>query len=155
MASFRSDIPSDSWVKERLRWAREDGRNQWGVPISFGPITGWFDRTLSLPVELLAGVPGERGEQANVCQDTLEYIRANFAAVIQEPVYVEIDPFGKAWVNEGSHRIMVAAERGVAALPTQVRYFSGSERIATDFAPDRLMMLDAEMAEDEWTGPSM
>lgn len=141
--NFKSDIPSEDWLREKLRWTQEDGRNQWGVPKTFGPITGSFDRPLNLPVEVLLGVPGERAEQSNVRPDSLAYIRKNFERVTQDPVYVEVDPYGKAWMSEGNHRIMVAAERGVTHLQAQVRYFSGGEREATDFAPERLMAMDA------------
>jgi hypothetical protein len=141
---FKSDIPSEDWLREKLRWTQEDGRNQWGVPKTFGPITGSFDRPLNLPVQVLLGVPGERAEQSNVRPDSLAHIRKNFERVTQDPVYVEVDPYGKAWMSEGNHRIMVAAERGVTHLQAQVRYFSGGEREATDFAPERLMAMDAE-----------
>lgn len=143
---FKSDIPSEQWLQEKLEWTREDGRNKWGVPKTFGPITGSFDRPLNLPVELLASTPGERAEQSNVRPESLQYIRENFDRVIQDPVYVEVDPFGKSWISEGNHRIMVAAEKGVQSLPTQVRYFSGAEREASDFAPERLIALDLKAA---------
>ncbi len=144
---FKSDIPSEDWLREKLRWTQEDGRNQWGVPKTFGPITGSFDRPLNLPVEVLLGVPGERAEQSNVRPDSLAHIRKNFERVTQDPVYVEVDPYGKAWMSEGNHRIMVAAERGVTHLQAQVRYFSGGEREATDFAPERLMAMDAQFIQ--------
>lgn len=143
-AVFKSDIPSEDWLREKLRWTQEDGRNQWGVPKSFGPITGTFDRPLNLPVEVLLGVPGERAEQSNVRPDSLAYIRENFERVTQDPVYIEVDPYGKAWMSEGNHRVMVAAEQGTTHLQTQVRYFSGAERVAKDFSPERLIALDAE-----------
>lgn len=143
---FKSDVPSDQWLEEKQRWSDEDGRNQWGVPKTFGPITGSFNRPLNLPIALLAGTPGERGEQANVRQESLQYIRDNFDRVTQDPVYVEVDPHGKAWVSEGNHRIMVAAEKGVPSLPTEVRYFSGGERKATDFAPATLIVMDSNKA---------
>lgn len=146
-AIFRSNIPSDLWLQEKLQATQEDGRNDWGVPRTFGPITGSFDRPLILPVALLAGVPGERAEQSNVRQDSLAHIRANFEQEIETPVYVEVDPYGKAWMSEGNHRVMVAAERGVASLPTLVRYFSGGECEATDFEPSRLLARDKECTE--------
>lgn len=142
---FKSDIPSEDWLQTKLRYVQEDGRNQWGVPRHMGPITGSFDRDLLLPVDLLAGVPGERAEQSNVRQASLQYIRDNFEKVAQEAVYIEVDPYGKAWVSEGNHRIMVAAEKGVSSLPVHLRYFSGGERMATDFAPKRLVALEARL----------
>jgi len=35
---------------------------------------------------------------------------------------------GSAWVNEGNHRIMAAAELGWETLPVEIRYFDGGER---------------------------
>lgn len=126
-----------------------------GVPKTFGPITGSFDRPLSLPIALLAGTPGERGEQANVRQESLQYIRDNFDRVTQDPVYVEVDPHGKGWVSEGNHRIMVAAEKGVPSLPTEVRYFSGAERKATDFSPATLIAMDLANAASNTNGAKL
>ena len=143
-AVFRSDIPSDAWLQEKLAYTREDGVNQWGVPRTMGPITGSFNREIRLPVELLATVPGERAEQANVRADSLRYIRANFDEVARTAVYVEVDPNGKAWMAEGNHRVIVAAELGVTSLPVHVRFFTGGERLATDFEPQRLVELDAQ-----------
>lgn len=146
---FKSDIPSEHWLQDKLRWTQEDGRNQWGVPKTFGPITGAFDRPLNLPVSVLLGVPGERGEQRNVRAKSLAYIREHFEQVTQEPVYIEVDPYGQAWMSEGNHRIMVAAERGVTHLESQVRYFTGAERVATDFSPERLIALDAQFVQEQ------
>lgn len=136
---FKSDIPNDKWLAEKRSYALEDGRNRFGVLKTFGPITGSFNRVLHLPVSELRGVPGEHNEQTNVRSDSLRYIKDNFARVAKEPVYVEVDPLGAPWVNEGNHRIMAAAAFGVKYLPVQVRYFSGGERKANTFAPEILI----------------
>lgn len=143
-AAFRSDIPSESWLETKIRYAIEDGRNQWGVPRTMGPITGSFSRDLLLPVDLLATIPGERGEQNDVRPASLAWLRNNLAKEIRSSVYIEIDPFGKAWVNEGNHRIMMAVEKKLSALPVHVRYFSGGERLA-DLSPAHLLELDAQL----------
>jgi hypothetical protein len=127
-AGFISDVPNEQWLAEKVEDVIAGGRNRYGVLKFFGPITGRFDRTMNLPVGELVGLPGECNEQSNVRPDALEFIRANFEAVSAEPVYVEVDPLGVAWVSEGNHRIMVAAEMGVLSLPVNVRYFSGGER---------------------------
>jgi len=148
-AIFSEDIPNELWLKEKQDNSAEDGQNQYGVPRSMGPITGSFSRDLNLPVSLLVSIPGERGEQGNVRQDSLAYIRDNWANVSGEAVYVEIDPTGKAWLSEGNHRVMVAEEKGVNSLPTTVRYFSGGQRTAGKFAPDALLAADKEQTQKE------
>ncbi len=114
--AFHEDIPNEQWLANKVADVVEDGRNHWGVPRYMGPVTGRFSRPLSLPVSLLATVPGERGEQDAIRQESLDYINANWDTLTaSQTPYVEVDPFGKAWVNEGNHRIMVAAERGAHA----------------------------------------
>ncbi len=63
---FTADVPSESWLETKLEYVREDGRNEFGVPNYFGPITGHFSRLLNLPVDLLAQAPGERAKQTRM-----------------------------------------------------------------------------------------
>jgi hypothetical protein len=141
-ARFINDIPNETWLAEEVDRINAGGRNQFGVLKYFGSITGRFDRVLHLPVSKLVELPGERNEQTNVRPKALKYIRANFASVLQQPLYVEVDPLGAAWVNEGNHRIMVAAELGIVSLPVEVRYFTGGERKSILFSPQTLIELD-------------
>lgn len=142
-ARFRADIPCERWLREKLEMVEEDGRNRFGVPNRMGPVTGTFSRNLRLPVSLLARCPGERGEQLAPREESLEYIRANWQTTSSYPPFIEIDPYGKAYVSEGNHRIMVAKERREPYLEVEIRYFSGGQRKAGDFSPDSLLMLDA------------
>jgi hypothetical protein len=140
---FKSDIPNDSWLQQKREDAELSGRNQFGVPKTFGPVTGRFDRDLYVSIEMLAVLPGERGEQASVREQSLNYLRANWSQVSKQSIYVEIDPFGKPWVNEGNHRIMVAKEMGNSSLPTEVKYFAGSDRLVpSEWSPSTLTALD-------------
>lgn len=143
-SAFRSDIPSERWLEQKLAWVHEDGRNDWGVPKTMAPVTGSFNRCLRLPTALLRLIPGERGEQKNVRQDSLAYIRDHFETISQEPLYVEVDPYGQAWMSEGNHRVMVACNLEVPWLTVQVRYFCGAERIEGVFSPAALTALDAQ-----------
>lgn len=144
-AVFHEDIPNEEWLRSKLLQVQEAGRNAWGVPAVMGSITGHFDRTLDLPVSLLASVPGERGEQQHIRHDALQYLQKHWNDIRTEAVYVEIDPYGKAWMNEGNHRIMVALERGETSYPVQIRYFSGGQRHTEAWAPSRLIRLDSEI----------
>ncbi|TXH46820.1 MAG: PLxRFG domain-containing protein [Desulfurellales bacterium] len=141
---FVEDLGPSGWIERKLKAVDAAGVNEFGVPKSMGSVTGTFSRPLNLPTYLLGTLKGERGEQGNVRGDSLEYIRNNWDLVKREPVYVEVDPFGRAWVSEGNHRIMVARELGERTLPVEVRYFTGGQQKAGPWAPDELLALDAQ-----------
>lgn len=142
-AKFIEDLPTDEyWMASKLYDVRESGLTQYGVPKYMGPITGYFSRPLRLPIQLLLTIPGERGEQSAVRQSSLEYIRSHWDEVSKEIPFIEIDPNGKAWVSEGNHRIMVAAELGESCLAVEVRYFTGGQKLADTFAPENLLWYD-------------
>ena len=137
---FIEDLPADEfWLSSKLYDVSQAGVNQYGVPKYMGPITGYFSRPIYLPLEALVTIPGEHGEQNAIREQSLTYIRLNYDVVMKELPYIEIDPYGKAWVNEGNHRIMVAAERGEKSLLVEVRYFTGGQKLAKDFSPENLI----------------
>lgn len=147
-ASFNEDLgPSEEWLRSKKNDAVRGGRNEFGVPKRMGSITGSFSRPLQLPTYLLGVLKGEQGEQTRVRQESLDYIRKNWGSLKHEPVYVEVDPFGRAWVNEGNHRIMVARELGEKTLPVEVRYFSGGQKKAGPFDPEELLKLDEKASK--------
>ena len=82
--TFKEDIPNENWLNEKVEDAVLGGTNQFGVPRRMGPITGYFDKPPELPVELLARLPGERAEQANVRPESFKYIRENWKVVSKE-----------------------------------------------------------------------
>ena len=142
-ATFNEDLgPNESWLQGKINSAKEGGLNEFGVPKRMGSITGSFSRPLDLPTYLLSVLKGEQGEQSKVRKDSIDFIRKNWDKVKKEPIYVEVDPFGRAWVNEGNHRIMVARELGEKTLPVEVRYFSGGQKEAGPFKPNELIKLD-------------
>lgn len=142
---FAEDIPNESWLAEKLEDTDMSGRNEWGVPKRMGPITGSFSQALLLPVSLLRLVPGERGEQDNVRVESRRYIMDHWDEIEVQSAYMEIDPYGKAWISEGNHRIMAAAVIGKDVLFVDVRYYSGGQRKCQDqFSPDALLRMDAE-----------
>lgn len=138
--AFAQDIPSKRWVAEKVRDAKDGGRNRWGVPRTFGPVTGAFSQPLWLPTSLLSPLRGERGEQDAPRQKSLEYLMENWDRVRLIPVYIEVDPFGQPWVSEGNHRIMTASIRGEPSVLAEVKYFSGSQlRVQPEWAPEHLI----------------
>jgi hypothetical protein len=148
VASFKEDLgPNEEWLRSKQNDAVRGGRNEFGVPKRMGSITGSFSRPLQLPTYVLGVLKGEQGEQTRIRQESLDYLRKNWDSVKHEPIYIEVDPFGIAWVNEGNHRIMVARELGEKTLPVEVRYFSGGQKKAGPFEPEELLKLDEKASK--------
>jgi hypothetical protein len=132
---LKVDVPNEQWLQEQIDYAKQRGRDRWGVPY-MGKITaGYRGATVNVPTSVLAALPGQRNEQRNVREESLEYIRENWDEVSKEPPYIEVAYNGEAWVSEGNHRIMVAAERGESTMPVEIRYFDGGERVDGPLKP--------------------
>lgn len=142
------DIPNDSWLQGKIDYALKKGRNQYGVP-HMSSVTGYFRQPVMVPLRVLKGLKGERGEQENVRQESLDYIRENWDTVSQEPPYIEVAYNGEAWVSEGNHRIMVAAEKGLESMPVEIRYFDGGQRRNGPLNPSRIPSLDESAGVSE------
>lgn len=139
------DIPNDRWLQGKIDYAKEKGRNRFGVP-HMSTVTGYFKGPVQVPVSMLAGLKGQRGEQGARREESLKYIRENWDEVSKQPPYVEVAYNGEAWVSEGNHRIMVAVEKGVESIPVEIRYFDGGQRLAGPLAPSRIPSLNNVVA---------
>ena len=151
--SFRSDIPNATWLAEKKEYNNYKNKNEFGVPRSVGPITGSFGRYVLLPLSLLVKVPGARGEQSNIREDSLLYLLKYMGESLhlpiengnQYPPFVLVDQEGHPWLMEGNHRVMAAAKLGWEFLPVEVRYFTGGELHTNGlFAPEKLKAWDAK-----------
>jgi len=106
------------------------------------------------PVEELAKLRGLKNEQQNVRQDDLQSLidygkeHGSFPPSLREGLtyapFINVDSEGKAFVNEGNHRIMAAKALGWTHVPIEVRYFSGGEQAKGGFTPEMLARWDAE-----------
>ena len=135
------DIPNEEWLQGKIRYAQEKGRDRFGVPHR-GSITGYFNEPVEVSLRVLSKLKGERDEQNNVRQDSLDYIRKNWDEVSKQPPYIEVAYNGEAWVSEGNHRIMVAAEKGIESMPVEIRYFDGGQLRNGPLAPSRIPSLE-------------
>lgn len=126
---FREDIPNERWLQEKVEYAREKGVNRWGVPY-MGVVTGYFREPVQLPLEILVQLKGARQEQQNVRVDSLDYIRSNWDEVSQYAPFITVSYDGQAWISEGNHRIMIAAEKALEHMAVEVRFFDGGQRAA-------------------------
>lgn len=142
-----SDIPNQSWLEEQVNYAKEKGKNRWGVPY-MGKITGHFAGKVEVPVSILSKLRGQRGEQDNVRDDSIQYLTEKMKQTGSLPIsdvtgnphvpYIEVAYDGSAWVNEGNHRIMVAKSLGMKTLPVEIRYFDGGERADGILSPSNI-----------------
>jgi hypothetical protein len=132
-----TDVPNEDWLEGKIWYAKEKGRNSFGVPY-MGSSTAFVRPNPEVSVDILKRLPGMRGEQSNVRHEDLKAIMKIMKDTGKLPLMKngkEYAPFinvafnGEAWVNEGNHRIMAAAALGWDKLPIEIRYFDGGERI--------------------------
>jgi hypothetical protein len=134
---FKSDIPNERWLQEKVKYAESKGRDRYGVP-HMGTITGSFNGPVIVPTRVLAKLKGENGEQSAVREKDLQSLIAVMRKTGKLPLnsrgeedapYIEVAYDGSAWVSEGNHRIMAAQTVGMEDLPVEIRYFDGGERV--------------------------
>ena len=145
--TLSSDIPNEEWLEDAVSYAIKKGKNEFGVPY-MGKWTGNFVGGLpKIPVSILKRLKGMRGEQENVRHADLAAIKKIMQDTGKLPLVngKEYAPFvmvawdGSAWVNEGNHRIMAAAELGWDSLPVEIRYFDGGERMSGPLEPKKII----------------
>lgn len=148
--TLRQDNPGGKWLENKLKDPSVHELNAKGAPERFGEDTATFNESVLLPVKLLQGLPGCRGEQNFVREDDYaslyKYMSENNklpppydGSPKQYAPFLQINFEGKAWVNEGNHRIKVAKALGWEYLLVDVQYHLGGEDVSTgDFAPAKV-----------------
>lgn len=152
-ANLSVDNPGGKWLQNKQEDCRDSGTDQFGVPKYFGPVTGYYDDTVMLPVDVVSKVPGMRGEQQNVREDDLQwlvnYMQENGHLPLtsrgkEYAPFIQVAYDGSPWVNEGNHRIMAAAKLGWKFLPIELRYYSGGEEANGPLSPDKVARWDSQ-----------
>jgi len=134
---LRVDVPNEEWLQDAIDYAKSKSPDRNGLPY-MGKTTASV-RNVDVPLSILRRIPGMRQEQSKVRHHDLAAIRKIMSTTGKLPLHghtgQEYKPFinvaydGSAWVNEGNHRIMAAAELGWESLPVEISYFDGGERI--------------------------
>lgn len=133
------DVPNDDWLQDKIDYAKSKRPNSFGVPY-MGSTTAYMQgqESVTLPMSVLKRLPGMRGEQQNVRPADLAAIKDIMQKTGKLPLedngkeyvpFINVAYDGSAWVNEGNHRIMAAAELGWDKLSVNIVYFDGGERI--------------------------
>lgn len=145
--NFYQDVPSESWLQDQIDYAVSKGVNEYGVPAMYKN-TARFEEPVRLPVSVLRKFKGQRGEQSNVRQESLDYLKNVMKDTGKLPLsergreyapYIEVGYDGIPWVSEGNHRIMAADQLGWKDLPVEIRYFEGGEMVPGELNPETLM----------------
>jgi hypothetical protein len=152
-ASLSTDNPGGHWLQGQQEDCIEAGNDQFGGPKRFGAVTGSFNKAVYLPVDVVARVPGRRGEQSRVRHDDLawltDYMKTNGHLPLTDSgkeyaPFIQVAYDGNPWVNEGNHRIMAAKALGWKWIPIELRYFAGGEEADGPLHPDKVIAWDAQ-----------
>jgi hypothetical protein len=150
------DNPGGEWLEGKKRYSLKEGVNEYGVPRIFGSTTGSFRRQVLIPVDVLADIPGASGEQRNVRLKDLASIVGYMREKGKLPPpprdedtehyypFIMVLQDGKAYVNNGNHRIMAARKLGYKYLPVELRYYNGGEDIDGILSPDAILKYDRQ-----------
>jgi len=156
---FKSDIPSEKWLKEKIEISNEYGKKPSGAPRSYGSVTGYFSRNILFPVEELAKVKGENQEQQNIRQkdlDAIKKIMSESGRLPQEKDGDEIPLIavaqdGTPYIIEGNHRIMAAKDLNFKYLPVEIKYFNGAEQESKFLNPEIVSNFDKQAHNEGYT----
>jgi hypothetical protein len=155
---LRVDVPNEEWLQDAIDYAKSKSPDRYGLPY-MGKTTATV-RNIDVPLRILRRIPGMRQEQSKIRHHDLAAIRKIMSTTGKLPLHghtgQEYKPFinvaydGSAWVNEGNHRIMAAAELGWESLPVEISYFDGGERIKDgNMYPGRIGLGDPQLEEAE------
>ena len=146
--TFRSDIPSEKWLQNKIEYVESKGKNKYGHNY-IATDTGNFKNYVTLPVRELKKIKGASGEQRNISQSKIDPLLDYMNKTGKLPPgvkgeeyvpFITVDHKGIPVVSEGNHRIMAAAKLGWENIPVQLRYFEGGERRATGiFDPVKIL----------------
>ncbi len=144
---YYEDIPTDDYVKTKIRQSKEKGLNEFGM-VDQSSVTGGID-TIRLPLSQIKNLRGRMGEhkfvntklsydskgQAKV--DALAKELARDGKFKSKPL-IGIFYDGRPQVIEGNHRIAAAIQEGIP-IDVEIRYFDGSNYYAKEgFLPTEL-----------------
>lgn len=150
--NLKIDNPGGNWLRDKIRYCREDGYNSFGAPDTLGSITGTWSRNVLIPVNLLATIKGCRGEQDRTRHEDLAWLKKEMETENRLPLYSENRQYcpmvvvwydGSAWINEGNHRIKAAFALGWEYLPVTLRYFTGGEDKDAILSPSKVKAFDS------------
>lgn len=127
---IRRDNPGGEWEARKRAYAQEAAQRQ-GRP-SFGAITAYTKKPITVDPQKVRSIPGARGERRVPGESQYDQLRP---AIEKEgfdpsaPVLIGIDYRGEPYILEGNTRTAVASDLGIPEIPAEVRWFDGGENV--------------------------
>lgn len=141
-AGFRQDNPALrgnlEWLQEKQAIADADYPITKGLN---GSITAEFNNPIELPVSIVSGIPGERGEKRVPGEYQFDNLlkRVKKRGWKPEPIYIDVNHRGEAFIYEGNTRVAVAKELGIRKIPAYVRWVNGAELVEGQWSPQSIL----------------
>ena len=128
ITSIHLDNPGRDWLKNERQYAYDKYVKGDLIP---GSATAYVEGRL--PTSIISALPGLNDEQMNknILHDyKAEPIRESVKNEgVKEPILINVNFKGQAFINEGNHRAALAKEFGLKDVPIEIRYFAGGELV--------------------------
>lgn len=143
--SFHSDIPNETWLKQKQETAEERYHRNKGIT---GSITGHFDHLHVLDPQKLKDIPGLNDEhhfrEDPKSPKSLKLKHPSEFDTSKNPISISINHRGEPFVAEGNHRLGYAVTHGIKQIHAEIKYFNGGERANGPLHPSKLKNWRAE-----------
>jgi len=131
----KRDNPADrgnvDWLLDKQKYSGPKGLS--------GADTAWA-REVDIPTELLAKMPGARGEVRGPGDPQYDALMK----IVQEegwkpdPISVAINHRGEPFIYEGNTRAAVAKALGIEDIPGDIHWMNGAEKVDNEFSPEKI-----------------
>lgn len=122
------DNPGGEWEARKRAYAQEAAQKL-GRP-SFGAITAYTKKPITVDPRKVRGIPGARGERRVPGESQYDQLRPAIEKEGFDPsgrILIGIDYRGDPYIIEGNTRTAVASDLGIPEIPAEVRWFDGGE----------------------------
>ena len=131
------DNPGGSWEEHERRYAQQEWEK--GRKVVGSPTAGIEGRLPTLLVAELPGLLDEHRLPGILHDPKSQAIKDSVRQVgVLEPIFINVNHLGLAYINEGNHRAALARFFGHKTVPVEVRYFAGGEKIEKAWNLERL-----------------
>jgi hypothetical protein len=151
---FHQNNPGGQWLSDEKENNNHRNKNAYGAPSRFGPVTGYFNRKILLPVSIISKFKGVMGEQNYTREKSLQYLKKEMEETNTLPKldntnnlycpFIMVDQNGLPWINEGNHRIKAAKILNWKFILVDLKYFTGGEEINGLVSVDIVKKYDSE-----------
>ncbi|RKY56520.1 MAG: hypothetical protein DRP93_01205, partial [Candidatus Neomarinimicrobiota bacterium] len=121
-------------------WLRDEQKKASKRPLS-GSVTAKITK-INIPTSSLDGLPGLTGEEDRIKADSqkVEQLAKNMKknGYQGDPVFINVESNGDAFINEGNHRARAALKSGLKDIPVTISYFAGGESAGGKLSPQKV-----------------